>query len=94
MPMVRNGPVGKDTNDLVERKTLLASRDIVAIDAAGAALLNKAGKIRHVQLGEEMGLGTADFPSSISAASAWPDAAPPPADDAKGANFPPPAGLK
>ena len=61
MPMVRNGPVGKDTNDLVERKTLLASRDIVAIDAAGAALLNKAGKIRHVQLGEEMGLGTADL---------------------------------
>ena len=45
--------MGKDTNDLVERKTLLASRDIVAIDAAGAALLNKAGKIRHVQLGEE-----------------------------------------
>ena len=42
-------------------KTLLASRDIVAIDAAGAALLNKAGKIRHVQLGEEMGLGTADL---------------------------------
>lgn len=37
----------------------MASRDIVAIDAAGAALLNKAGKIRHVQLGEEMGLGTA-----------------------------------
>ena len=24
-------------------------------------LLNKAGKIRHVQLGEEMGLGTADL---------------------------------
>lgn len=61
MPMVRNGPVGKDTNDLVERKTLLASRDIVAIDAAGAVLLNKAGKIRHVQLGEEMGLGVADL---------------------------------
>ena len=61
MPMVRNGPVGKDTNDLVERKTLLASRDIVAIDSAGAALLNKAGKIRHVLLGEEMGLGTADL---------------------------------
>ena len=61
MPMVRNGPVGKDTNDLVERKTLLASRDIVAIDAAGAALLNKTGKIRHVQLGEEMGLGVADL---------------------------------
>ena len=61
MPMVRKGPVGKDTNDLVERKTLLASRDIVAIDAAGAALLNKTGKIRHVQLGEEMGLGVADL---------------------------------
>ena len=54
-------PKAKNTNDLVERKTLLASRDIVAIDAAGAALLNKAGKIRHVQLGEEMGLGTADL---------------------------------
>ena len=45
----------------MERKTLLASRDIVAIDAAGAALLNKTGKIRHVQLGEEMGLGVADL---------------------------------
>ncbi len=61
MPMVRNGPVGKDKNDLVERKTLMASRDIVAIDAAGAALLNQAGKIRHVQLGEEMGIGCANL---------------------------------
>lgn len=60
-PMIRNGPVGKDKNDLIESKTLLASRDIVAIDAAGAAILNQSGKIRHVLIGEEMGLGCADL---------------------------------
>lgn len=77
MPMVRNGPVGKDTNDLVERKTLLASRDIVAIDAAGAALLNKAGKFAMCSLGRKWGWASPTFPGLISAVSAWPDAAAP-----------------
>jgi len=61
-PMVRNGPRGLNVNDVVVMRTLLASTDIVAVDAAAARLLGHAPKdVRHVQLAAEMGLGTVDF---------------------------------
>lgn len=61
-PMVRNGPRGLDTSDVVLMRTLLASTDIVAIDAAAARLLGHApNDVRHVQLAATMGLGTIDF---------------------------------
>jgi uncharacterized protein (DUF362 family) len=61
-PMVRNGPRGRSVEDVVLMRTLLASTDIVAIDAAAARLLGHApSDVRHVQLGADMGLGTIDF---------------------------------
>ncbi|MBW7895480.1 MAG: DUF362 domain-containing protein [Opitutaceae bacterium] len=61
-PMVRNGPRGLSDNDVVLMRTLLASTDIVAIDAAAARLLGHApADVRHVQLAADMQLGTIDF---------------------------------
>jgi uncharacterized protein (DUF362 family) len=61
-PMVRNGPRGKSADDLVVLRTLLVSTDIVAIDAAGAKLLDhQPSDVRHIALGAEMKLGTMDL---------------------------------
>lgn len=61
-PMVRNGPRGKTTADLVEMKTLLAGTDPVAVDAAAAKMLGlDPAKIGHIRIGAEMKLGTMDL---------------------------------
>lgn len=61
-PMVRNGPRGKSVEDCVEMRTLLASTDIVAIDAAAAKLLGRnPTDITHVKIGHEMKLGRMDL---------------------------------
>ncbi|PTY07220.1 tat (twin-arginine translocation) pathway signal sequence [Opitutaceae bacterium EW11] len=61
-PMVRNGPRGKSVEDVIVLKTLLASRDIVAVDAAAAKLLgHQPTDVRHVQLAAAHGLGTLDL---------------------------------
>jgi uncharacterized protein (DUF362 family) len=61
-PMVRNGPRGKSVDDVVLKRTLLASTDIVAIDAAAAKLLgHEPAAVRHVQLAAELGLGVIDL---------------------------------
>jgi uncharacterized protein (DUF362 family) len=61
-PMVRNGPRGKSADDLVVMRTLLVSTDIVAIDAAGAKLLNlQPSDVRHIAIAAEMKLGTMDL---------------------------------
>jgi uncharacterized protein (DUF362 family) len=61
-PMVRNGPRGVSVDDLVVMRTLLVSTDIVAIDAAGAKLLDhQPSDIRHVAIAAEMKLGTMDL---------------------------------
>jgi uncharacterized protein (DUF362 family) len=61
-PMVRNGPRGKSADDLVVMRTLLVSTDIVAIDAAGAKLLNhQPSDVRHVAIAAKMKLGTMDL---------------------------------
>ena len=61
-PMVRNGPRGRSADDVVLMRTLLASTDIVAIDAAAARLLGHApADVRHVQVAAQMGLGTIDL---------------------------------
>ncbi|MDR2429768.1 MAG: DUF362 domain-containing protein [Puniceicoccales bacterium] len=58
-PMVRNGPRGKSVEDVVEMKTLLASTDIVAIDAASARMLDHAeDAIPHVRIAAAAGYGT------------------------------------
>jgi uncharacterized protein (DUF362 family) len=61
-PMVRNGPRGVSVDDLVVMRTLLVSTDIVAIDAAGAKLLDhQPSDIRHVTIAAGMKLGTMDL---------------------------------
>lgn len=61
-PMLRNGPKGKDANDLISTHALLAGTDIVAIDAAASKLLGNAeGDVRHIDLAAEMGLGCKDL---------------------------------
>lgn len=61
-PMLRNGPKGKDENDLISTKALLVGTDIVAVDAAASKLLGNAeGEVRHIDLAAEMGLGEKDL---------------------------------
>jgi uncharacterized protein (DUF362 family) len=61
-PMVRNGPRGKTVEDVVEMRTLLASTDIVAVDAAAARLLGHApADIKHVKIAHDMKLGRMDL---------------------------------
>ena len=61
-PMVRNGPRGKTVDDVVVMKTLLASTDIVAIDAAAAKLLDhQPADIEHIKMAADLKLGTMDL---------------------------------
>lgn len=63
-PMVRNGPRGRAEEDVVEMRSLLACTDIVAIDAAAARYLgHEPGAIRHIGLGADLGVGTANLES-------------------------------
>ncbi|MDR0901453.1 MAG: DUF362 domain-containing protein [Opitutaceae bacterium] len=61
-PMMRNGPKGKSVEDLIHTKTLLASADIVAIDAAASKILGHAeAGIEHVRLGAAAGIGIGEL---------------------------------
>lgn len=61
-PMVRNGPRGKTVDDVVEMRTLLASTDPVALDAAAAKLLGREpATVAHIKIAGEMKLGTMDL---------------------------------
>jgi len=61
-PMVRHGPRGRGPGDLVEMRMLLASADVVAVDAACARILgHQPSDVRHVKLAGEMKLGIMDL---------------------------------
>lgn len=61
-PMVRNGPHGRSEADLVEMRSLLASTDIVAIDAAAAKMLGlRPATVRYIKIAADMKLGTMDL---------------------------------
>ncbi len=61
-PMVRHGPRGKSADDLVEMRTLLASADPVALDAAAAKLLGlEPAKVAYIKIADAMKLGTMDL---------------------------------
>lgn len=58
-PMVQNGPRGTSVADVVEKRMLLASTDIVAVDTAAAKVLGTDPvKVTHLGMGEKLGLGT------------------------------------
>lgn len=57
--MMRNGPRGVSTEDVVKMKSLVISEDIVAADAASSLLFGiKPEEVGHIRLGQEMGVGT------------------------------------
>ena len=61
-PMVRNGPRGKTVDDVFEMRSLLASTDPVALDAAAARMLGlDPAQIAYIKIGAEMKLGTMDL---------------------------------
>jgi uncharacterized protein (DUF362 family) len=61
-PMFRNGPRGRTVEDVVEKRTLLASVDPVAVDAAAARVLGfDSDKVTHIKLAAGMGLGVMDL---------------------------------
>ncbi len=61
-PMLRNGPRGRSAADLVEMRSLLASTDIVALDAAAAKMLGlQPATVRYIKLAADMKLGTMDL---------------------------------
>ena len=62
--LVRYGPTGGSLNYVELRNTVIASSDIVAVDAYGATLFGKTGSdIGYIQKAADMGLGTLDLAS-------------------------------
>jgi|WetSurMetagenome_2_1015567.scaffolds.fasta_scaffold50098_3 uncharacterized protein (DUF362 family) len=60
--MTKNGPRGVSVDDLVFMQSVLLSTDWVAIDAAGAKMLNfEPSQIKYLTLAAEMGLGKIDL---------------------------------
>lgn len=60
--MLKNGPQGVSTEDVKTMKSLLISRDIVAIDAAAAKLFGSdPASINHIKIANEMKLGRMDL---------------------------------
>jgi len=66
--MFQNGPQGKSAADVATVKTLLASKDIVAIDTAALQFFNQVKEleldaVKHITMGQELKLGTTDLKS-------------------------------
>ena len=64
--MFQNGPQGKSAADVATVKTLLASKDIVAIDTAALQFFNQVKKldleaVTHITKGQDLKLGTTDL---------------------------------
>jgi uncharacterized protein (DUF362 family) len=60
--MIRNGPSGGSTSDVVTKNTLILSNDPVAADGKAALLFGKEPQdIGHIKLAMKRGLGTYDF---------------------------------
>ena len=60
--MMRHGPRGVSTNDVVNMKAQIVSTDIVAADAAAAKMFGMdPASVRYIRLADEMGVGTMDL---------------------------------
>lgn len=60
--MIRNGPSGGSTTDVVAKNTLILSNDPVAADARAALFFGRQPeRIGFIKLGQKWGLGTYDF---------------------------------
>ena len=66
LSMMRNGPTGGSLDDLKPTRTLIAGTDPVAVDAAGAALLDRTvDDLPHLRMAERLGAGTVDYRSQL-----------------------------
>lgn len=60
--MMKNGPRGVSKADVVQMKSLLVSRDIVAADAAAAKLFGlEPATVNHIKFGADMNVGKIDL---------------------------------
>jgi uncharacterized protein (DUF362 family) len=56
--MTRNGPRGVSEADIVLKKSLIISTDMVAADAAAAKIFgSEPSDIQHIKIAHEMGVG-------------------------------------
>lgn len=59
--MIANGPRGVSLSDVVERKYMILSRDIVAADSMALRVIDyQKENVPYIAMGEKLGLGTAD----------------------------------
>lgn len=62
MSMMQNGPTGGSIDDLKATDTLIAGTDPVAVDAAGAELLDRTvDDLPHLRMAEKAGAGIVDY---------------------------------
>jgi uncharacterized protein (DUF362 family) len=62
--LVNHGPTGGSLNDVEQADTVIASHDLVAVDAYAATLFGLTGAdVPYVQAAADMGLGTLDLTS-------------------------------
>lgn len=60
--LIANGPQGGRLEDVRKLDTVVAGRDVVAVDTVGATLFGKTpNDVRYLQLAYEQGLGVADI---------------------------------
>ncbi|NBC83555.1 MAG: DUF362 domain-containing protein [Bacteroidetes bacterium] len=60
--MMRNGPQGVSTNDVVNMKSLFISTNMVSIDAAGAKMFGmEPEKVGYIPIANQMGVGEMDL---------------------------------
>lgn len=66
--MQQNGPRGRSVNDAVLTKAIFMSTDIVAVDTVAVKFFNQVrdmpiDEVKHIALGQKLGLGTMDLNS-------------------------------
>jgi uncharacterized protein (DUF362 family) len=62
--LVKNGPTGGSLDDVKQTNTIVASHDMVAVDAFATTLFGLTGKdVDYVKCSADMGLGTLDLSS-------------------------------
>lgn len=62
--MMRNGPRGVSASDVLQMKSLIVSADPVAADTAAAMIFGAdPADVRHIQLADEMNVGTSNLKS-------------------------------
>ncbi|MGA2503694.1 MAG: DUF362 domain-containing protein [Anaerolineales bacterium] len=60
--LTRNGPTGGNLSDVQQKNTVIASRDVVAVDSLATSLFGmKPEDLEYIRIGTSMGLGRSDL---------------------------------